>query len=273
MKKNRIIVLVNDTGENPRLANEHGFSALLEYKDNKILFDTGQSDKFIHNAEKLGVDLRDVDHVIISHGHYDHIGGLKYFLELNRTAKVHIKREALKKKYKFNNGEFVNIGTNDDYSPYKGRFVFSSASREIVNNVFIITNINDFGSRIHNKNMFVEKNEKIEVDPFNDEQFLFVRDNEKIHIISGCSHRGIFNIAKTALNYSKLDRIGVLVGGFHMVNEYYSQIKKEVGALSNLNIEEICPCHCTGEMGKEEIKNKFLKHYLDVGTGDIIYLG
>ena len=92
-------VLVDNRTNNPALETEHGLSILLETEQHRILLDTGASNLFIRNAERLGIDLSTVDYVFISHGHSDHAGGLRYFMEVNRTAKVIVSPEAVSGKY------------------------------------------------------------------------------------------------------------------------------------------------------------------------------
>ena len=92
-------VLVDNRANEPLLETEHGLSILLETEKHRILLDTGASDMFIRNAKRLGIDLSTVDYVFISHGHSDHAGGLKAFLEVNRIAKVIVSPDAIKGKF------------------------------------------------------------------------------------------------------------------------------------------------------------------------------
>lgn len=89
----RIIILSDNRTDTPLLGTEHGLSAYMEYGGRRYLLDTGASDLFMLNAEKLGVDLGEVDYCLISHGHNDHIGGLSAFLEMNHKAKVILSSE------------------------------------------------------------------------------------------------------------------------------------------------------------------------------------
>ena len=102
-------VLVDNRTNNPALETEHGLSILLETEQHRILLDTGASNLFIRNAERLGIDLSTVDYVFISHGHSDHAGGLRYFMEVNRTAKVIVSPEAVSGKYFSKRGHLHSI--------------------------------------------------------------------------------------------------------------------------------------------------------------------
>ena len=104
-------VLSDNRSNNPALETEHGLSILLTTEQHKILLDTGASDVFIRNAELLGVNLSDVDYVFISHGHSDHAGGLRYFLEHNPKAKVIVSPEAMSGKFYSKRGNLHSITT------------------------------------------------------------------------------------------------------------------------------------------------------------------
>ena len=95
----KIIVLVENTTESSKLKCKHGLSLYAETETHKILFDMGPNDLFLKNAEALGVDIADIDIAVISHGHIDHCGGLKYFLEKNQKAKIYIRPQAAEKHY------------------------------------------------------------------------------------------------------------------------------------------------------------------------------
>jgi len=104
----KIITLIENHVNSPGLVAEHGLSLYIDTGNKKILFDTGQSGLFIQNAQKLGIDIREIDLLVISHGHYDHTGGLYQFLEVNKKATVYAKKEIFTPKY---SGKTRFIGT------------------------------------------------------------------------------------------------------------------------------------------------------------------
>ena len=104
-------VLSDNRSSDSHLSTEHGLSILLETEQHKILLDTGASDLFIRNAGQLGIDLSDVDYVFISHGHSDHAGGLRYFMEHNQKAKVIVSPDAMGGKFFSKRGNLHNITT------------------------------------------------------------------------------------------------------------------------------------------------------------------
>ncbi len=144
---------------NDLLQTEHGLSILLETEHHRILLDTGASDVFIRNAEKMGIDLSTVDYVFISHGHSDHAGGLKHFMEINDKAKVIVSPDALKEKFYSKRRYLHSITTEWPEIPSE-RLLTIEQSESISNDIFILAHI----PQIHpmpqgNQHLFVENSD------------------------------------------------------------------------------------------------------------------
>lgn len=238
----KIVTLIDNLAYKKSLIGEHGFSLYIEKDNTKILFDTGQSDRIIHNANVLGIDLSKIDFVILSHGHFDHTGGLKSFLEINKKAKIILKRDALQNKYKKNNF----IGFTFNFEIFRDRFMFLENDYPIDNETIVVKDI-----EIHNENdthfdefYIVQENNKKE-DDFSDELFLFIKKDNKVNIISACSHRGITNIIENVKKRGIQD-INFVIGGFHISNEKFENILKIAEYFDNNNISRIATSHCTG---------------------------
>ncbi len=245
-----IYCLIENTPYKPRFLSEHGLSLYIETATHKILFDTGQTNAFIYNAEILGVNLGDVDIAVISHGHYDHCGGLSRFLELNSKAPVYINSHAF--------GDFYNasnkyIGINTELQNNK-RLLLTSDFLELSPQLTLLS-CND-RERIYQTDQagLTEKvNGKLVPDMFVHEQYLLVKENNKQILFSGCSHKGILNI----VNWLKPD---VLVGGFHFMKQSVTKNNNPVldnaaKILSSCNTTYYT-CHCTGGAQFDYLKNK-----------------
>ena len=234
---------------------EHGLSLYIQTDTHTILFDTGQTDLFARNARTLGLDLRAVDLAVLSHGHYDHGGGLQAFLSINQTAPVYLHRLAFEPHY---NGERYN--GLDPALLQSDRLIFTEGVTEIAPGLTLDDcnrreKICDFGSFGLDKLV----NGRRLPDDFLHEQYLLIEEQGKRVLISGCSHKGIVNIAHWF-------RPDVLVGGFHFfklpADDTLRGYAKQLAAM-DIRYET---CHCTG-VEQFAFMKRFMPelHYLSAG--------
>ncbi len=239
----KITTLVENLVYQAGLIAEHGLSLLIEISQKKILFDTGQGNALVNNARYLRVDLSDVDDVVISHGHYDHVGGLEAFLEINSKAKIYIKREALADKLKTPQKD---IGMKFSSENLKERIFLVQEPVEIEKDVFIMPDIPIRNRADTGFTGFVtDTGNGLIPDEFEDEQYLTLMHDKKISVFSGCSHRGISNILLAAKDHFDLPVQSVL-GGFHLKDCPEEQYRTVVNALKQVSPGLIGVCHCTG---------------------------
>jgi len=239
----RIVTLIENLVYQQGLVAEHGLAIYIETGNSKILFDTGQSGLFLQNAPKLGIDVEDIDSLILSHGHYDHTGGLYPFLEKNSKAKVYAKSDIFIPKY---HGYNRFIGTLRNEKLLKDRLIYIEAITEIAEDVFIMPEIVVHNSLdTHFNGMFKKVDREFVRDEFDDELFLVLKENDRINIVTACSHRGITNICATATENFNVP-VGLILGGFHMKNCTSGQYKMIIGYFRQLKPKSIGVCHCTG---------------------------
>jgi 7,8-dihydropterin-6-yl-methyl-4-(beta-D-ribofuranosyl)aminobenzene 5'-phosphate synthase len=238
----KITPLIENTVSKRDLIAEHGLSFFIEHEDANILFDTGQSKNFDLNAKQLGIDITTIDYLIISHGHYDHIGGLSHFIENNEKAEIIIKKETLWPKFKFDQ----SIGMSKLINIKNPRFQFVDQITEIVKGIFIVPETKQFFSiDRHINDFYTQSNEKIIKDEFSDELFLVFKNNDGISIFSSCSHNGITNMAETVKKHFGLPLVKI-IGGFHIKNAT-DLVVDHISEYFNKNeIEKVYACHCTG---------------------------
>ena len=252
-------VLSDNRSNDSRLSTEHGLSILLETEKYRILLDTGASDVLIRNAELLGIDLSAVDYVFISHGHSDHAGGLRYFLEKNRQAKVIVSPDAMRGKFYSKRGYLHSITTVWPES-IKDRLITVEKTCEILgrakrqcrsaDGLCVIAHI----SQVHpmpkgNKHLFVEgANGEYVNDDFRHELALYTNG----FLFTGCAHSGLGNIL-AACPFP----VNSVVGGFHLLDGQESE--EELQALAT-GLKEKYPAtqfytsHCTGDKVFEIMK-------------------
>ena len=252
--------LIENTTAWEDLACEHGLSLYIEAGGHRILFDAGQTGAFADNAEKMGIDLSKVDLCVLSHGHYDHGGGLKRFLEINDHAPVYVNRHAFGDYF---NGEEKYIGLDAELL-CEERILFAGDNRTISDTVSIHScpnfpqpcGANAYGLTALRGGQHVP-------DDFRHEQYLLIREGERRILLSGCSHRGVMNI-KTWFAPD------VFLGGFHLMklDPVRDRIKLNAVAAMLLQKETVYYTgHCTGEEQFAFLKERMGERLQAITTG------
>ena len=243
----KLYTLIENTTCNDALACEHGLSLYIEANGQRILFDAGQSGAFADNAEKLGIDLTKVDICILSHGHYDHGGGLKRFLEINDHAKIYVSRHAFGDHY---NADEKFIGL--DWELLNAEQVTFVGDNLTLSDTLSLHTCPNFPQVYFTPayGMQVKRKEQLETDDFRHEMYLLIREGARRIVVSGCSHRGVMNL-KTWFAPD------VLIGGFHLMKLDSEQeaTRLKFTAMELLKQETVYYTgHCTGEKQYDALK-------------------
>lgn len=257
----KLVTLIENTTCREDLPWEHGLSLYIACCGKRILFDMGQTEQFAENAQKLGVDLASVDIAILSHGHNDHGGGLKRFLQCNDRAKVYVRKSAFLPHF---NKENKDIGLDTDLME-SGRLVFTDDYTCLAPGLTLysadavkpVLPIDHAGLQ-----MMIEG--ELQPDDFRHEQYLLIEENGKRICISGCSHKGIINITEHF-------RPDILIGGFHFMKRDVGEDADflEMAAKRLLSYETIYYTgHCTGQAQYAFLKARMQDrlHALHTGT-------
>ena len=202
----KIVTLIENTSSREDLACEHGLSLYIEACGKKLLFDAGESGNFTGNAEKLGIDLSQVDVAVLSHAHSDHCGGFHHFFERNDNAPVYLRPEA-KGSYHNAAGNCISL---DPALRHSKRLCYAADIEPIgegltlcaAKDMAFIAPTDSAGLTVCQRDLTLAP------DDFQHEHYLLIEEKGKRVLISGCSHKGILNIA----NHFRPD---VLIGGFH----------------------------------------------------------
>lgn len=258
----KIVTLMENTASREDLAHEHGLSLYIETGGLRILFDAGQTGAFADNAEKLVVDLGQVDFAVLSHGHYDHGGGLKRFLELNDTAPIYLHRDGFMPHF---NGAEKDIGL-DPALRNCGRLIFTDEITRIRPGITLHScNNRPRPFPTDSAGLTVREGGQLLPEDFRHEQYLLIEEAGKTVCFSGCSHKGILNIAAWF-------RPDVLVGGFHFMKLHPQGPGRQVlvqAARELLDSPAVYYTgHCTGlpqfQLMKPLMQNRL--HSLSAGT-------
>lgn len=259
----KLTVLVdNNTYIDQYYLGEPGLSYYIEDEGTKLLLDVGYSDIFLKNAEALGINLSEVDKIVISHGHDDHTKGLKYLSDNKDFNNISIiaHPEAFAKKF----NKDLDIGspyTKEELS-IKYNLILSKVPIKVSNNITFLGEIpksNDFEHRKGTGKLIDGSDDYI----YDDTALVYKTENG-IYVITGCSHSGICNIIEYAKTVSVDNRVLGVIGGFHLF-KINNQVEKTIEYLKKHNIKEFYPCHCTSFTVKAEI-NKTIP-IKEVGVG------
>ena len=272
----KITVLVENTAADNSLGSEHGLSMLVEMKQARILFDTGCGELFMKNAEKLGVDLSSVTHLILSHGHYDHGGGIEAFLRINNQARVYLREETFAQTFAVHaDGGKVYIGIPQCLRG-NPRLLFTHDRMNIAPGVTLFSDIRLWEPIPQtNRGLVIQQGEKLLPDAFAHEQVAEFIEDGKILLLTGCSHHGIVNILR---DYG--EKTGrspdMVIGGFHLHSHTTGKAEDRVlkgiaDYLAATNVQYYT-CHCTGLAAYEDLRQMLGKQIDYVSGGQILTL-
>lgn len=267
---NRVTILYDAFGRSPRMQKDWGYSAFIEHRGKRILFDTGNDPEiFAHNVEAAAVDLSRLDFVVVSHRHLDHTAGLTHLLSVNATVKIYAPREAfgvfgselpsgfyrkqdsLPEEMRYYGGrpaDTLEFGT----AWPGGRFVMVDSTLEVAPGVHLISLVSD---AVGTKELR--------------ELSLALETPEGLVVVAGCSHPGIERIVEAATGIDP--RVHMVFGGFHLPAATDDVIAHIATALHDTyGVERVAPGHCTGEPAFYRFRNRWKGRYTYAGVGSVI---
>lgn len=278
----RITVLVENSAlPETSFEAKHGLSLFVETQNHTLLFDTGPDDTFFRNAQQLGIDLSKVEAVILSHGHYDHTGGLRTFFEVNQHAPVYLLHGAQRAFYSLSTGlPYRYIGMDPSLLvDFKDRFHFFSHRLTLLDGV-VLSEVTSYGTfKPNNTVLFVEQNNEKVLDDFSHELVMSIQDDRGVLIFTGCSHQGVLNMVMTVQEDLATIPIRALFGGFHLSNtrkniltEKEEDVVELANQLDQLHIPFIYTGHCTGDVGFNLLHKILKKNLFAMHVGLVVEL-
>lgn len=273
-KKAEIAIIVNNVSDCPGLLSEHGLSMYIKAGQSRVIFDAGQDiSVFENNARKLGIDMSCVNTVVLSHGHYDHTGGIPGVLAATGEVDLYAHPGISKTRYSVREERIKSIGISlDSYTAIKklpeNKLHLSEESvklSEIVGLTGYIPRVTDYED---NGGPFYFDKDGEKPDPISDDQALWIQTAKGLVVCAGCSHSGIINTLRYAQKVSGWKNIHAVIGGLHLVNAADERIEKTIAALDEFQLDLIVPCHCTGAEAIERIRDHFKERALVGAAGN-----
>ena len=265
----KLTTLIDNIPVKAGLKGEHGLSFLLEVDSLKIIFDVGQTNRYIDNAQKMGIDLADVDYVVLSHGHYDHAGGLPAFCKINSKAKILIHKKAFVNRYSKTDDKLKENGIpwKKQLNNYLDRIIMIDGDIQLGNTISILSNIEKHHMPVNNPRFVINEDDEYGVDCFNDEIILVCQADTGSVVLSGCAHNGIVNILQTVENRMGTSTFSLVAGGLHLSNADSADIKLVIACLSTFKVKRWGLNHCTGNIAYALFKDEFKNDVDYYGSG------
>jgi 7,8-dihydropterin-6-yl-methyl-4-(beta-D-ribofuranosyl)aminobenzene 5'-phosphate synthase len=268
----RITVLSENTSPRADLDAEFGLSLWIEADGKKILFDTGQGRAFESNAEKLGIDLSETVHLVLSHGHYDHTGGILQALGHAPGALVHLHPDAALPKYFVLEGmppRYIGMPEPSIEALRHGtsRCLFHTGPTRLAGNVFLTGPVPRKTPFERIVEPFTLNPEGSAPDTVEDDQALWIETDAGLVVVLGCAHSGVVNTVEYIMEKSGRREIRALIGGMHLVNSDRESIGKTVDAVASWNPGLVAPNHCTGDAARALFRERLQDVFTEGSTG------
>ncbi|XMB73149.1 MBL fold metallo-hydrolase [Mycoplasmatota bacterium WC30] len=258
----KISLLANDKAD-LNFDAEHGLSIYINHPIYKILFDTGYTNVYLENAKKLNIDLTKTEYIILSHGHYDHTGGLLHFPIQNKIQGIVIHEDAFHPKYakenylRYNGIPYVK----DDLSWATGLLKEVRGFLKIAPCFYVM---GDIAHKQNNPKYLVEK----EIDDFHDEIILVLEEENELSLFMGCSHFGVINGIESVKQQFPNKKIKNLIAGMHLKSKNILEIKEIADYLEKLCLDKVIPLHCTGDLASAYFKERFKEKCILLNAGN-----
>jgi 7,8-dihydropterin-6-yl-methyl-4-(beta-D-ribofuranosyl)aminobenzene 5'-phosphate synthase len=277
----RITLVVDNTARKPGLQTEHGLAVWVQTDAGHVLFDTGQGIALLHNLQALGINPGNADAIALSHGHYDHTGGLAAVLRANSHALVYSHPGARAPRYKVSSQSVAaegdtarEIGMPQEtcamVERYADRIRYVEGPTEILPGIWLTGPIprRHPEENLDREPFFLDPRGK-QPDPFDDDQALYVTTSKGVVVVLGCAHAGVINTLDYIRELTGRAPVGALIGGMHLRNAGQQRLTWTIARLAGFDPGLIVPVHCTGERAVAALSTAFGARVCKGGAGAV----
>ena len=259
----RMTTLCENTARIGDFLGEWGLSILVETDDVRVLLDAGKGPSATYNADTLGIDLKSVDTIVLSHAHYDHTGGLGSVLRrMKKEIEIIAHPDVWQEKYsRPKNGPDRYIGIpfqRSELESFGARFNLTPRPVNITKTVMttgevpMVTEYEQIDS-----SLFVKDGPVLRPDAVMDDQGLVIKTEVGLVVVLGCAHRGMINTLYHVRKLTGEERIHTVIGGSHLMNTSQERLWQTIGALKELGVGRLGLCHCTDLPVSSVLANEF----------------
>jgi len=261
--------LVENTAGAPGLLAEHGVSFFIEGDGQHLLFDTGQGLVLKHNVQELGLPMASVEQIILSHGHYDHSGGLMAALELTGPVDLYLHPDALSQKYN-RNGQEIGSPIADEQALVRlvKRMIPTQGATEILPGIHVTGEIPRRHAIEDTGGPFYQDADRTRPDPLPDDQALYIETKAGLVVILGCGHSGVINTLDYIQQLTNGQTIHAVIGGMHLLRATEERLSFTETHLDRLGIRYLSPNHCTGLEAVCRFRTRFPEAFHESRAGD-----
>jgi 7,8-dihydropterin-6-yl-methyl-4-(beta-D-ribofuranosyl)aminobenzene 5'-phosphate synthase len=276
--KTRITILCENLVGRLVGSGEHGFSAFIEMDAGNYLFDTGSGRSIVPNSLALNKDLKSIRKIFLSHGHYDHTGGLSEVLKLKGKVDVHahphvfLDRFAVLKEEGREIKRFIGIHYKRSYLESLGaHFVFNKDFTEVEKGLFLTGEVpRQTNFEKPDPRLFTEMDGAMTHDLFLDDQSLILDTDKGIVLILGCAHSGMINIIEHVVNKMRKEKFHAILGGTHLDFLTPEQLEESIKSLKEMKIGNIGVSHCTGMRAAFRLQQEFGDRFFYGCVGSVL---